>query len=399
MNLGQFLLLVVILGGILAFVGVPWWMARRREPEAWNPSQSYLAAIDALMRGDRGGAVIALRDLARNDADNLNAYLRLGDLLRRMGHTERAYRIHADLQVRRIDDPGDRRHLDESLLEDLELLGRYDEAHSTAESLLAIDRRNPTALRVLVRYHEKRGDWEKALELLDEWDRGHPGSARPTPAQMRIHMARLHLEAGRMREAGKLLDEAQKLSPDGVIAHVFRGDLLASEGRIESAIEEWMRYVRDHGYRSDQVFARLEKAYFEMGRFGDLVQVYEGLAGGRGGNLHAAVALAEMHRRRGRTEDAIRQLESVVEQEPENRGARRQLVGGLLQLGRTEQALRELDILLSQSSLRDPGGSCTHCGASTSDLWVRCDRCDGWQEPARGLPPPRPRAIAVPPPD
>lgn len=396
MNLGQFLLLVVILGAILAFVGVPWWMARRREPAAWNPARSYLAAIDGLMSGDRGAAIRALRDLARNDAENLGAYLRLGDLVRRMGHYERAYRIHADLLARRIEDTEERRRLYESLLEDLELLGRHDEALPKAEALLAIDRRSPAALRTLVRYHERRGDWEKAIELLDDWDRATPGRTRPTPAQMRIHMARLHLDAGRTREAGKLLDEAERLSPDGVIAHVFRGDLLASEGQIEKAIEEWMRYVRDHGYRSDQVFARLEKAYFEMGRFGDLTLVYEGLAAGKSGNLHAAVALAEMHRRRGRSEDAIRQLESVVEQQPENRSARRQLVGGLLQAGRTEQALRELDILLAQGSAAGAGSACSFCGATPPDMWVRCDRCDSWQEPARGLPPPRPRALVVP---
>lgn len=396
MNLGQFLLLVVILGAILAFVGVPWWMARRKEPVAWNPANSYLDAIDALMRGDRRVAILALRDLARNDAENLGAYLRLGDLVRRMGHHERAYRIHADLLARRIGDADEQRRLYESLLEDLDLLGRHDEARPKAEALLAIDRRNPTALRSLVRYHERRGDWEKALELLDEWDSACPGKTRPTPAQMRIHMARLHLDAGRLREAGKLLDEAQKLSPDGVIAHVFRGDLLASQGEVQKAIEEWMLYVREHGYRSDQVFARLEKAYFEMGRFGDLIQVYEGLAGGKSGNLHAAVALAEMHRRRGRTEDAVRQLESVVEQQPDNRGARRQLVGGLLQIGRTEQALRELDLLLAQPAAPETGNACPVCGATAPDSWVRCDRCDSWQEPARGLPPPRPRSIAVP---
>ncbi len=184
---------------------------------------------------------------------------------------------------------------------------------------------------------------------------------------MRIHVARLHLDGGRLREARKLLDEAAKMPGDGPVASVFIGDLLAQEGRIDEACEEWTKYVRDHGYRSEQVFARLERAYFEMGRFGDLIQVYEKLAAGRTGSVHASVALADMHRRRGRLEEAVRQLESVVEQQPEQKAARRQLVGSLLQIGRTEQALRELDTLLNDLGPSPGRTVCAACGAETED--------------------------------
>jgi lipopolysaccharide assembly protein B len=395
-NLGQFLLLVVILGAILGFIGVPWWMSRKREPQRWDPAQAYLAAIDALVRADRPGALLALRELAQKDPGNLRAYLRLGDLVRRMGYPERAHRIHADLLARQVEGSEDLRRLHESLLDDLRFLDRGEEEQRIAEKLLAIDRRSPIALRALVRYHERRGDWERALESLDEWDRISPGQTHPTPAQLRIHMARTHIDGGRLREARKLLDEAAKMPGDGPIAHVFIGDLLAQEGRTDEACEEWIQYVRDHGYRSDQVLARLERAYFEMGRFGDLIRVYEQLAAGKSGSLHAAVALADMHRRRGRLEEAVRQLESVVEQQPGHRPARRQLIGALLQIGRTEQALRELDVLMGEIGPAAAGVACGVCGAENQDAWVRCERCGAWLPPARPLPPPKARPVPAP---
>ena len=396
MNLGQFLLLIVVLGAIVAFVGVPYWMARRREGPQWNASRFYLAAIDALIRGDRPGAVGPLRELARHESENLGVYLRLGDLVRHMGHPDRAQKVHADLLARNVTNPEDLRRAHESLLEDLMLLDRPEEAKRAAEQLLALDRKNPVGLRAMVHYHEWRGEWEQALELLDEWEKVTPGETRPTPVQMRVHMARLHIEGARPREARKLLEETVKMVPDGALARVFLGDLLVTEGDVEKACEQWIQYVQDNGVRPEQVFARLEKAYFEMGRFGDLVQVYENLAAGRPGNLHAAVALADMHRRRGRLEEAVRQLESVLEQQPHGRYARRQLIGSLSQLGRTEQALREFDILLSELLPDETGAICPQCGAHSPELWVRCERCGAWQEPARAVPPPRPRSVPVP---
>lgn len=399
MNLGQFLLLIVLLGAILAFIGVPWWMSRRRETPVFDAAGSYQDAIDALIRGDRPGAIAPLRDLARNDAENLGIYLSLGDLVRRMGYPERAYRLHADLLARAAADPQQLRSIHRSCIEDLLLLDRPEDLRRTAEKLLALDRKDPVALRAMVRSLERDGEWDRALSLLDEWEQITPGATEPTPVQMRIHIARTHLDAGRLKDAGRLLEEAVKLSPDGVIARVFLGDLHALEGEMVQACAEWLAYVRASGYRSSQVFARLEKAYFEMGRFGDLVPVYEGLSGGKGGNLHAAVALADMHRRRGRVEEAVRQLESVLEQEPDNQEARRQLIGGLLQTGRTEQGLRELDLLMAAEARRGDADGCRACAARGHDLWVRCDRCGAWQDPPKPTPPPRPRLVPAPPAD
>jgi len=393
---GQFLLLVVILAVIGAFIGVPWWMARRRVSDEWDRNLPYLSAIDALIRGRRAAAIAPLRELAQHEPENVAVYLRLGDLVRRIGYPDRAYRLHTDLLAREIDDPEDQTRIQESLLEDLLELDRPEEMKRAAERLIALDRRSGLALRALVRYHEQRGDWEKALSMLDQLSELHPGQTRPTAAQMRIQMARANQVSGRVREARRLLEEAAKMPEDGSLARVFLGDLLAEEGQLEPACEQWITYVREFGYRSEQVFARLEKAYFEMGRFGDLVQVYEGLAAGSAGNLHAAVALADMHRRRGRLEEAIRQLEMVLEAQPGLRAARRQLIGNLLQIGKTEEALKELDTLMSGAPQVTGSANCPVCGEVSEDLWVRCDRCGAWQSPARPEPPPRPPSVRPP---
>jgi lipopolysaccharide biosynthesis regulator YciM len=395
-NLGQFILLLVILGSIFAFIGVPWWMARKRETAPWNPAHAYLAALDALIRAEKPAAIPPLRELAQRDPANVGAFIRLGDLVRRMGYPERAHRIHADLLARAPEDPEDLRRLQESVLEDLLLLDRPEELARVAEQVLAVDRRHPLALRAMVRSHVAREDWDAAIRALDEWNAVAPGATAPTQAQLRIHVAGQHLAAGRYRESEKLLDEASRMEGDGALAHVLLGDLHAQEGDLEAACEEWTRYLREHGHRSDLVLARLEKAYFEMGRFGDLMPVYEQLAGSKGGNVPAGIALADMHRRRGRFEEAVRQFETVLDQQPDHRYARRQLIGSLLQVGRTEQALRELDHLLNDLNPGDREGTCPSCGSEITDILVRCPKCDLWLDAVRPWPAPRPRVLAIP---
>src|SRR5436309_3519735 len=79
--------------------------APRREEAPPPPSDApYKRAITCLIRGDQDGALRYLKDTVRQDTDNVEAYIWLGDLLRTRGEAERALAIHRELSVRHIDD-------------------------------------------------------------------------------------------------------------------------------------------------------------------------------------------------------------------------------------------------------------------------------------------------------
>ncbi len=338
-NLGQFLLLVVILGTILGFIGVPWWMSRRRETPAYEPARAYLAAIDALIRGDRPGAIAPLRDLARRTPANIRVYLRLGrpraqDGIPASGPTE----LHADLMARTSRRTADLRSVYRSCIEDLLILDRPEDLSSNRREAPRIRPKGSNRSARAGALPRARGRLGAgAFEFLDEWDEVAPGATVPTPAQMRIHMARRHLESGQLREAGKLLDEAIKMAGDGRSARVFLGDLLRPRGKVE-------RLARSGSHTCGR--AAIGRLRFSRGSrrptsrwvvSGTSCRSTRGSRAERAASLHAAVALADMHRRRGRIAEAVRQLETVVEQQGDNQEARRHLIGGLLQIGRTER--------------------------------------------------------------
>lgn len=385
MTAGQFWLLLLIFALILVFVGLPWWTSRRRTSETWDSSAAYLAAIDALIRGKKTAAMDALRRVARRETDNLLAYLRLGDLVRVMGYPEKAERIHAGLMARPADDPELILRVRESLLEDQLAMGRWDEVARQGMKLRELDRHNTFALRALTLAYEARGEWDSAFSCLDEWDRIEPGKTLPRPAQLRIHVARSHLLEGRVREARRLLEDAVKLDGGELDGLILLGDVWAGEGEHEKAIEQWLDYARRNPERAQAVFERLERSYFELGRFGDLVQVYEGLSQQAPDSAPVRVALAEMHRRRGRSDEAIQILEGLLARTPGEPSARRLLVSCLLQTRRPEQALHELDSLLRELPSKSEMVSCVRCFYAGSDLEAKCPQCGTWQPRRAGL--------------
>jgi lipopolysaccharide assembly protein B len=380
MTPGQFGLLVVILALILAFVGLPWWSARRRPPDSWDSSSAYLAAIDALIRGKKLAAMEALRRVARRETENLLAYLRLGDLVRIMGYPEKAERIHAGLLARPTDDPELTVRVRESLLEDHLALAKWDEVVRLGAKLREIDRKNVVALRALTLASEARREWDTAFECLDEWERIEAGRTLPRPAQLRIHVSKSHLAEGRTKEARRLLEDAIKLDEGEQYGLVLLGDVWAREGEHEKAVEQWLEYARREPDQAEAVFDRLERSYFEMGRFGDLLQVYERLSQQAPETAPVRVALAEMHRRRGRTDEAVQLLEGMLARSPKNYAARRLLVSCLLQTRRPDQALREMDLLLKELPEYRNVAVCLRCKYDGADLGVKCPQCGAWQQ-------------------
>jgi lipopolysaccharide biosynthesis regulator YciM len=351
MTTGQFWLLVLVLLLVLAVTGLPWLLSRRREERPWNAAQAYLETIDALIRGQRVQALDALRRVAREESDNVLAYLRLGDLVRVMGQPAKAHKIHAGLAARPIDDPELMLRIRESLLEDLVAMEAWPEVVRLGERVRSEKKRSTVALASLSRAYVARGEWERAFSVLGELERISPQNVELRPAQARVMAAQQRLAAGEPAEARRLLEDAMKQGANEGTERILLGDVYAAEDDHERAAELWLEFAEAHPERAGEVFARLERSYYEMGKFGDLIEVYERLLEKTPRSPAAEVALADMHRRRGRPEEAIRVLQAALAADASHQEARRMLIECYLHSGQTEAALEEIDTLLGYHAL------------------------------------------------
>ena len=76
-------------------------LSRRRARRAAARPTSYELGLDAMVAGEREAAVRHLKGAVREDPRNLDAVIKLGDILRQRGHVKQATQLHRELLVKR----------------------------------------------------------------------------------------------------------------------------------------------------------------------------------------------------------------------------------------------------------------------------------------------------------
>jgi len=386
---GEVLIVVGVALLALLIVGLPFLIGRRRHPLSGKLSQ-YQLVTEALVDGNLADAREALTALIRTDTEDVAAYVRLARVLRREGNLERAVTVYRSLRAREIRDRVLRQQVLAGLTEDLYRLGRFDEARVVGEELRQIDRRHPLIYLVEVHDAIERADWAAAQKAADGLRRSGRGYAGPRSGQIRTHIAGRRAEEGELREARRILEDALRDEPDYGPALLLLGDLRAREGDPQKAVEVWERLLKAHPAATRQVLERIEKAYFELGRFSDLSSLYEGLAAStKEPALH--LARARMALRRGDPDEAARIVEDLLEEHPTDRAARDWRILLLLDAGRIDEAREVLKQGLEASILQPQGASCRECGTPAPAVTVRCAQCGAWlPDPLAGSAPERP---------
>lgn len=370
-----------IVGGVVVVASATWialgWGRRRQRRRSAAPRDAYTLALSALINGDRPEALRRLKEAVQEDSENIDAYIRLGDLLRESGEVQKALAIHRDLTVRSRLRESDRVRILEGLTRDYLAAGRHEEAGQSAERLLRIDRRNRFAHRALQQVAEALSDWPRALRVVEERARLDGEGDRALLSRYRGFVGAQELAAGNAREARRHFEEALKLDPKCLLAYVYLGDLDQSEGHAERAIERWRTLATVSPEHASLVFERLERAHFELGKFEDVVTFYRELLARapREASAPALLALAEIYRRKGDLASAESFIQEALEVEPDSPRAHRHLAKIALDRRDPRAALTHLERLFEKVPVRGDAGDCRHCGAPLKDPVWRCPSC------------------------
>jgi len=364
--------------GILGAIGYAAWILSRdaRGPKL-KSDPPYERALSALLSGDRDEAVRALVEAVREDSDNVDAYIHLGNLLREKGEPDRAYRIHRELTARAGHTPSRARSIREGLVLDLVALGRSAEAVEEATILRDAERKKGQSLRVILKAYESAGDWERAYEVRSEMLRRSGERETSILARYRASIGEIALRRGSMDEAKRHFKAALKLERDQPVALLRLGDIYYESGHAERAIVLWKGLATAHPGRVHLVLERLEASYFDRGRFSEMEQTYEELLGHNPRDVRVHLALARLHMKRGVLDEALRTLKGALELAPDSAPARLLMAQVLRQQGELPRALDEVETALR--GLADGAViACGRCGRPLEEYWSRCPHCLAW---------------------
>ncbi|MGB9741825.1 MAG: tetratricopeptide repeat protein [candidate division WOR-3 bacterium] len=329
---------------------------------------SYVAGLQLLLDGKIEAAKMKLKAAVEEDTDNIDAYIRLGQIFLAQGDTERALIIHENLTLRRNLTREQERNVFLALVEDYLQTGRQIKAVPLLEEIVRQDKTDYHNCERLLNLYLETTAWEKAEKLLKEIPRTEPK-----------RVARLYTRLGYCRgkqnpEAGiPYLHEAIKINPKSMPAYIYLGDLFLAQGKIDSAIEIWGKLLDFAPEKNYLVRERLERAYYESGRYDDIVTFYRKLLNRVPQDFGLALDIARIYAKKEEIVSAISLLDRYARSnEPSVLTA---LAALHLRKGNSEQAQKYLDLLFTASSR---AFRCPRCHRVLEGTELYCAQCLSW---------------------
>jgi lipopolysaccharide biosynthesis regulator YciM len=368
---------VILLIAAVVVVVVLVVVARRRADRRSVEESAYQKGLDALIAGDRDSALKHLAVTVREDPRNVDAYVKLGNLLRERGQTRQAIQVHRELLVKRRLPGPVRSEIMKNLALDYADARRWGEVVEQIKALPRSERGDRRMLMLARDAYEAVGDFERSIAT--HKDILKSGEMRePSLGIYRAHAAIMALERGDSVRARSELQTALKEDPEAAIASLYLGDIAAESGDLERATAHWMKLVSDKPECAHLAFDRLEKAYFELGDFGRMMSVYEDVASRAPSNVHAYCGLSRMLERKGDIDEAVSTAREAIKHEGDSLLGHRQLVEILVRNERFEEAARAAEGLLSSLAQEQTSYSCPSCGRPRSRPGWRCPECRTW---------------------
>jgi lipopolysaccharide biosynthesis regulator YciM len=334
------------------------WLSRVFRGDARAPRDvdaALRAALLAVLDRDYDEAEKMLLAAVRLDSKAVEPYLALARLLRTRGKIGRAIRIHQTLLLRL--DPSSKYGCEAlaGLAADFRQGGLLRRAIACYEELLSRDPKHLDALRTLLRLHGEVRNFERAIQVAKRLARLEGGDGARAEAELRVQMAETARAEGRSDDARRAVKQALRRDKQNVRAWIVLGDLEAERDRAKAALAAWAQVPAIDRRSGPQVYPQLEATYAALGRPREFEGLLRELLEEHPEDSGARLALARTLAARGDTDDAVAELRRILEGEPDDVEVRSTLGRLLLSEHRDSDATQEYAELLQVLERRGLG--------------------------------------------
>ncbi len=326
-----FVLLFVVTVGLYALY------SRYVDKKSSNESGVYVKALQDLLDGRIESAFSNLRQAVSEDSGNIDAYIRLGQILRNHGKPERALQVHKDLTLREGLAADQKASVLKELFSDYSSINDTDMAEAALKELLSYDSGNRWAHLKLLELQKEEFKWEEAYDSAVTILRLESDKSKKPLAVFKYNIGMDLVKKREYHKARVLLKEALGLDPKYSNAFIAIGDSYAQEERYEDAVSFWEKLIEAVPSDGGRVIDRLKRTLFDLGRFGDIESICEKILEQIPSDRKAKLTLAEIHKKKGELDSAERLLFDLVEESPKDVNIVMQLVRLYLEKNENEK--------------------------------------------------------------
>ena len=336
----EFLILLLVV--LAAYLVYERFVGRTRKSD----SSGYVEALRELLDGRQESAFTKLRQVVSEDASNLDAYLRLGRILRENSQPERALEVHKDLTLRPDLTRSDRAAILREIASDCLAMDDVKTAEAALREQIHLDPSDYWAHTKLLKLQEAAQQWEAAYDTAVAILKLEANKSKRPLARYKFETGRQLFRKREHHKARVLFKEAIGLDPLFVPAYLAIGDSYCEEKRLEDAVTFWSKLITAVPDQGHHVIDRLKKTFFELGRFGDIQSVCETILEHSPKNLEARRALAEFYEKKGDLGYAIELWEEMLDDYPDDSDLALELIRVHLEKGdhkRISQLIKGLE--------------------------------------------------------
>lgn len=381
---------VAVAAFAVTVIGTLLWRAfsrSRKESREKRGQLVYVQGLNHMLSGQTAQAVEALTQAVKLDGSNVDAYLRLGTLFRAGGQPQRAVRVHKSLLAR----PSLPEQLAVNAVYELALdyrdAGDLDKAADVLQKVTALDSNHLVALGSLRVIYEKARRWEDAVETGKRLLRVTRSKDLRSLSPLHLAWGRDLLEQGRTDSALQAFRQAIKCNPQNTAAHVALGDVLFETEQTKAALGAWERLMKENPGCFSYALERLERAYFAVGQYDDLRKVYIQYLETYPDDATVRLALAEFYIRRGRLDEARKELERLEEDSLGGVKANLHLIRVHKEEEGEEKPWKDrLEAAMETLSALSRTFRCRACDETQREYFWRCPKCDELDSAVKAFP-------------
>jgi lipopolysaccharide assembly protein B len=338
----------------------------------------YIAGLNHMIAGENIKALERLRATIHLDTEYVDAYVKIGDILRNVGRANRSIKIHSDLFIRQNINSAQRVSILKSLALDYHANGQNMDALKTIEQILDIDRHHAWAQNFQITLFEDLGEWEEAINQMRKNEQVSKEERANRLAGYKVEQGKKLALAGREHQGRLCYREAMKLNRECAAAYLELADSYVRENRLDDAVTALQRLIHVKPEFAELAFIRLKELFYNLGHFEEMEKVYLELLKTNPHVVEAYLGMVEIYEKKGELRRAIDACEKVLSLAPKRLDGKLMLMSLNGKLGKANRVLEISQEIVDELLTRQTKYRCQICTNSSQDYFLRCPKCKAW---------------------